>query len=165
MTADPGQTSCLDLPPWFYADPTAAVRDRTLQEVLAHWESLKEGADLPLASRIDPMDLRPYLKDLFMVRVAEGGEGFTYSLIGTRITDILDRDMTGRRVEETFPDGHPVLDVYRLIYRQRIPVRTHGQVSWINKDYKRFESLMLPLADENGEVIKILGAAVYFAGS
>lgn len=163
MTSDPGPTSGLDLPPWFYVDPTAAVRHQTLQEVMAHWASLKDGADLPLASRIDPMDLRPHLRDLFMVRVGKDGQDFTYSLIGTRITDILDRDMTGRKVEETFPPGHPVLDVYRLIHRARRPVRTHGQVSWVDKEYKRFESVMMPLADRDGAVIKILGAAVYFA--
>lgn len=141
----------------------ADVSHPTLRDVLTHWVSLKDGADLPLASRIDPMDLRLHLRDLFMVRVGRDGQDFTYSLIGTRITDILDRDMTGRRVEETFPPGHPVIEVYRLIYRRRMPVRTHGQVSWVDKDYKRFESLMLPLADEAGTVIKILGAAVYYA--
>ena len=162
MTSDSGPATGLDRPPWFHVDPTAAVRHPTLRDMRTHWESLKDGAELPLASRIDPLDMRRHLGDLFMVRVDNEGRDFTYSLIGTRITEILDRDMTGRRVEDTFPPGHPVLEVYRMIHRRRIPVRTHGQVSWIGKDYKRFESLMLPLTDPAGTVIKILGAAVYF---
>ncbi|WPZ33744.1 PAS domain-containing protein [Thalassobaculum sp. OXR-137] len=122
---------------------------------------MKDGAGLPKASRIDPLDLRPHLPDLFMVRVAGDGQEFTYSLIGTRITEILDRDATGRTVADTFPADHPIVEIYRLICRRRIPVRTHGQVSWVDKEYKSFESVMMPLTDDEGTVIKILGAAVY----
>ena len=163
MSSNPLPTSGFDVPPWFYADLSAAVCHPTLRDLLQHWESLKDGGDLPKASRIDPLNLRPHLGDLFMVRVDHAGQTFTYSLIGTRITDILDRDTTGRRVEETFPAGHPVLDVYKLIYQRRVPVRTHGQLNWVDKDYKRFESLMMPLVDDAGTVIKILGAAIYFS--
>lgn len=163
MSSDRLVTSDFDLPPWFYADLTATVCNRTLKDVLAHWESLKDGADLPKASRIDPFDLRPHLGDLFMVRVGNQGQDFIYSLIGTRITGVLDRDTTGQRVEDTFPEDHPILSIYRLIHDRRIPVRTHGQLSWVHKDYKRFESVMMPLVDDEGTVIKILGAAVYFS--
>lgn len=162
MNDDCPDSSEFSVPPWFYSDLEMQVEDSSLQEIFAHWRSLKGDGTLPLASKIDPIDLRAHLGNLFMVRVENGGEEFVYSLIGTKIAETLTRDSTGRRVEETFPQDHPILALYRLITRERRPVRTHGQLNWVDKDYKRFESVMLPLADDDGTVIKILGAALYF---
>ncbi|MCR9072524.1 MAG: PAS domain-containing protein [Alphaproteobacteria bacterium] len=134
MHSDVPKSSTFDVPPWFYADMEMGVQDQDLRDVLAYWENLKEGQALPNASLVDPLDLRKHLGNLFMVRVGQNGEEFVYSLIGTTIAEVLDRDSTGRRVEETFPKGHPIADIYRLIYKQRRPVRTHGQLNWVNKD-------------------------------
>jgi hypothetical protein len=164
MRPDFSESSRFDVPPWFYADLEMQVQDPDLQEIVAHWEALRDGDALPNAALIDPLNLRKHLGNLFMVRVGEEGQEFVYSLIGTRIAEILARDSTGLRVEQTFPEGHPALDLYRLIYRERRPVRTHGRLNWVNKDYKSFESVMLPLVDDTGQVVKMLGAALYFAG-
>lgn len=151
----------LDVPPWFYADLTVDLQHPKLRALKLHWEDRKAGADLPHVDAIDPIDLQDHLGHLFMIRVDPGKSEYTYSLIGTTITEILGRDSTGMRVQDTFPDGHPIVEMYDYVCRNRVPIRTHGQLNWVDKDYKRFESVMLPLTDDDGAIVKILGEAIY----
>ena len=155
-------------PPWYFADVDLRFEDPRLVSVFRYLESLKGDAAMPAAERFDPLDLAPHLGDLFVVRVEQdaerpaGGEPvLRYSLIGTRLVDALGRDATGLIVAETFPAGHPVNDVYRYLLAHRVPVRTFGRLDWASREYRRFESVLMPLAGGDGSVVKIVGAAVY----
>jgi hypothetical protein len=157
-------TEALDRAPWYFVDLTMAIEDARLVVVHRHWQSLREGANLPAATRFDPLDLAPQLGLLFMVRVEHAGDGdpvLRYSLIGTQLVEALGRDTTGRTVAETFPPDHPVDRVYRHLLAARVPVRTHGRLDWVDKAYRRFESILLPLAGPDGRIAKVLGAAAY----
>jgi len=158
-------TEGLDRPPWYFADFDLKIVDPRLVRIHSHWNVLRDGDALPAAGRFDPLDLVPHLGDLFIVRVEPdpaGGEPvLRYTLIGTRLVDALGRDVTGQRVADTFPQDHPVMAVYRCLLRQRIAVRTHGRLEWMDKAHRTFESILLPLAGADGSVVKIVGAAVY----
>lgn len=155
-----------DRPPWYFVDAEMAIVDEQLRTVYRHWQSLGNGADVPSADRFDPLDLIRVLGQLFIVRVEPGDGGrdeavLRYTLIGTRLVETLGRDATGKVVTDTFPPDHPVGRVYRHLIANRIPVRTHGRLDWVDKDYRQFESVLLPLADPGGRISKVLGAAVY----
>ncbi len=144
-----------------------AIEDDGLQDVYRHWQSLRgsEG-DVPAVGRFDPLDLVRHLGHLFIVKVETGGDGsdeplLRYTLIGTRLVEALGRDATGKMVADTFLPDHPAVGVYRHLLRHRIAARTHGRLDWMDKDYRRFESILLPLADADGRIAKVLGAAVY----
>lgn len=158
-------TSPFDRPPWYFVDFALAIEDRRLADIYRHWDALRGADVLPPADRFDPLDLVPHLGDLFIVRVEPGSSGvepvLRYTLVGTRLVEALGRDATGKVVGETFPADHPVNDVYRRLLKARVPVRTHGRLDWVGKDYRSFESILLPLAGPAGEVVKVVGAAVY----
>lgn len=150
-----------DYPPWFYVDLDAKVEHPMLRDLRDHLDSLKGKGRLPNQSTFDPLKIPSHFGNLFMIKVEGDCEVFTYSLIGTRITEALGRDATGKRVEDTFPEDHPILAYYRHISKAQIPARTYGQVEWVDKQFKDFESLMVPLLDDEGRVVKIVGEAIY----
>lgn len=158
--------SPFDRPPAFFVDLDLRIADPRLADVHGHWNSLRTGAGPALVERFDPLDLARHLGDLFVVRVdwpepPASEPVLRYTLIGTRLVEALGRDSTGLTVSDTFPPAHPVNDLYRHLIARRIPVRTHGRLDWLNRDYRRFESVLLPLVDTGGRVAKIIGAAVY----
>lgn len=158
--------SPFDRPPGYFVDLDLRLADSRLLDIYRHWTSLKHGADVPLVDRFDPLDLGPHLGDLFVVRVeyAQGRDPvFRYTLIGTRLVEEIGRDATNLVVGDTFPSDHPVTDVYRYLVSHRAAVRTHGRLDWVDKDYRSFESVLMPLADADGRIVKVIGAAMYNA--
>jgi hypothetical protein len=157
--------SSLDRPPWYFADFDLRIEDPALVRIHGYWGSLRVGHELPPVDRFDPLDLVPHLGDLFIVRVDPRPAGsepvLRYTLIGTRLVETLGRDATGQVVQDTFPAGHPVAEVYRRLLQRRVAVRTHGRLDWVNKDYRSFESILLPLVGPDGGIVKVVGAAVY----
>ena len=159
-------TEEFDNPPWYFADLSMAIEDDRLAEIYRHWQSIAVAGEVPPVDRFDPLDLARHLGQLFIVRVEPGGVAsdeplLRYTLIGTRLVEALGRDTTGLPVADTFPSGHPVARVYRHLLEHRVPVRTHGRLDWVDKDYRRFESILLPLAGPDGRIVKVLGGAVY----
>jgi len=142
------------------------VVNERLVSIYNHWVLLRATGDVPAADRWDPLDLVRHLGHLFVVRVEASGPDdvapdLRYTLIGTYLVDVLGRDTTGQLVRDTFPDGHPVSAVYHRAIALRRPVRTHGRLDWVDKKYRRFESILLPLAGSDGAIAKFAGAAVY----
>ncbi|WP_189990834.1 PAS domain-containing protein [Thalassobaculum fulvum] len=156
----------LNRPPWYFVDFDMQVANRRLVDIYNHWRSIRDGGDVPPADRWDPLDLVQHLGHLFVVRVEAASSGdpapdLRYTLIGTYLVDALGRDTTGRLVGDTFPEGHPVVSVYHRAIARRAPVRTHGRLDWVDKKYRSFESVLLPLAGADGRIAKFAGAAVY----
>ncbi|MCR9254847.1 MAG: PAS domain-containing protein [Alphaproteobacteria bacterium] len=150
-----------DLPPWFYADLTASIVHPKLLDLRAYLDRIRDREALPNRRAFDPLEVPGLLGNLFVIKVENGGLDFTYTLIGTNIVQTLGRDSTGKRVEDTFAAGHPILEFYRHIARHRIPGRTYGQLRWVAKDFRDFESLMMPMVDDDGRVVKVVGGAYY----
>ena len=158
-----------DRPPWFSADLDLGISDPRLVDLYRHWQGLRGDDDVPRVELFDPLDLTRLLGDLFVVRVEDDGLGepagrqpvVRYTLIGTRLVEALGRDSTGQIVGDTFLPDHPVTDLYRHIIARRAPIRTYGRMDWVQKSFRGFESIMLPLAGADGGIVKIIGGAVY----
>lgn len=153
-----------DRPPWYQVDFDMQIADPALADIYRHWLSIRRTGDVPVATDFDPLDVARHLGILFMVRVENPGDAeplLRYSLIGTRLVEVLERDTTGKIVGDTFPEGHPVVLVYRHAITHRLPVRTFGRLDWAGKPYRQFESVLLPMADAEGRIVKFLGAAAY----
>lgn len=142
------------------------IVNERLVGIYNHWRFVRATDDIPAVDRWDPLDLVQHLGHLFVVRVEPSGPDdvapdLRYTLIGTYLVDVLGRDTTGQLVRDTFPDGHPVSSVYHRAIALRRPVRTHGRLDWVDKKYRRFESILLPLVGRDGAIAKFAGAAVY----
>ncbi len=149
----------------YAVDPTG-LSQPVLKPVLDYWELKRARRPLPSRADIDPQDLKPYLRHLFLIEVLGGGE-FRYRLVGSEITERYGRNSTGKTVAEIYA-GMPQLrdwltGMLLAVTRMARPVLAWGPLSAINQQHILSESLHLPLADDGATVSMIFGATRYSA--
>lgn len=140
-------------------DWALALESPALRDLHARWSDRCREGRLPGRSDFDPVEMRDLLGILFLLKAEPDGDDFRYSLIGSGITDHTGRDNTGRTVGEVF--GPVGLELYSRVRDSGRPVRVHGVVDWVGKDHKRYETVILPLADDGKTVNRFIGAMVF----
>ena len=103
--------------------------------------------------------MKDWLSSMFLVEALADDDDFRYTLIGTRITEQVGVDNTGKRVSDIF--GSSGIRLYNTVRDDRRPIRVHGTVDWRQQDYKSYETLILPLADDGQRVNRFIGAMVF----
>jgi hypothetical protein len=72
---------------------------RAQQELVAHWESCRDGQRLPDRDSLDPGAIRAHLSAISIVELEAQGQ-VRFRLAGSGLRDILGREMRGRLVSE-----------------------------------------------------------------
>ena len=103
--------------------------------------------------------MKDWLSSMFLVEALADDDDFRYTLIGTRITEQVGVDNTGKRVSDIF--GSSGIRLYNTVRDDRRPIRVHGTVDWRQQDYKSYETLILPLADDAQRITRFIGAMVF----
>lgn len=123
-----------------------------------HWVQLAGSRSMPARSDLDPFRLSKLLPDVSLIDVSHGVEDAWFRLAGTRLHDIYDEEITGKRVNEVFTGacadywrrvhGRVVDDVTPLAGVVRGPAegRDHVMLFW----------LRLPLSEDGHHVDRIL---------
>jgi len=128
-----------------------------------YWLSCTRGTALPDLAAIDPLRMPPEIL-AFMVMyeidpplatgVAEPVRIRT-RLVGTAVVERSGVDLTGSMVE---PTGITATQHARLSWAlaNRQPFIAHGQVPAVERDFMQFTVLVLPFADEGGEIRRLV---------
>jgi hypothetical protein len=150
----------IDEAPWLIVDLDVNLEHPKLVDLLAYWQAKRGGRGMPTRADIDPLELPGLLGNLFLLDVVGLPARYRYRLIGTKIVDAVGRDSTGRFVDEIYPGGGDALvRLYHYVAAQRRPVRNHGTVQWVGRDFSRYETLVLPLGDDR--VSMLLGGMMF----
>ena len=144
-------------------DPQQAdLSDSRLVRLLAYWREgmAKAGGKLPPMTAINPVELRFILGWLMIMEPLDGGADFKYRLFGTEIASIQQRDLTGCKVSDSFPNfAKWTCEVYRKVIARRAPLLTyHSPQRYVAVD--RWERLILPYVDDKDAVTRLLVGAV-----
>lgn len=122
----------------------------------------------PLAERaaFDPIDIPRLLPHIFLVDPIEDGHDFRYRLIGGQIRERSPENFTGRLLSEIAGIGSQsqLIDLYRQAIGQRTIVGT--RVPYRTPDLQAdsyYDVVVAPFADENGEIVQLIGVAIYAA--
>jgi hypothetical protein len=153
-------------------DPYAYVVDpdvsdsRSFQALVAFWQHKRGDRPMPLRSEIDPVDLKAHLGGLVMIECLPGQDDFRYRLIGTRIVQAYGRDSTGKTVRQLYKDSDPqyrdfLLDLYRTVVARKVIARSRGSLRPVGRDYRTFDSLLLPLDRGDGTVGWLLNEVAF----
>ncbi len=122
-----------------------------LRELFDHWNALRGDDGLaPLRRDISPRDLKEMLPFLTIWELVPE-KGFAHvRLAGTRVTDLLMRETTGRTSIEAFPEEWTAL--FRanrtLFYEEQRPIWLHINLAPVGRGHIDVEFLMLPLRRE-----------------
>lgn len=140
-------------------DETVALEAPLLLQLYRLWQDKCDGDLLPARRDFDPLEMRECLGSIFLVEAVPEADDFRYTLIGSQIVHHIGADSTGKQVSEVF--GATGLALYRKVRDGRRPIRVHGAVDWKQKNYKVYESVLLPLADDGRSVDRFIGAMVF----
>ncbi|MGV8997434.1 MAG: PAS domain-containing protein [Parvibaculaceae bacterium] len=132
----------------------------TLKAVHAYWDAKRGTRSMPARADINPVELREHLGWIIMAEVLDDMADFRYRLVGTKVTRYFVNNSTGQTTSDTFaPFGQGVVNsvkaVYRKAARDHVAVYAYGQSNWVPdwkteaRDFSRFDTLMLPLSDDD----------------
>ena len=144
-------------------DDDTALRSAELARLFAYWSHMRGARLMPSREDIDPAALRDILPHIIMVDVEREPLRFRYRLVGTYVTEISSRDITGRYADEsTFPRSlDEVVGPYSMVVEHCAPVGKCGQARWVpNRPWVRVETLLLPLGRTDAQVEIIMGGIV-----
>jgi hypothetical protein len=138
----------------------------TLAAIYAYWNEKRGPRKMPSRNEIRPSELREHLGWVIMADVLPGGQEFRYRLIGTLVTQYFLAETTGKTVSEAFARmgetvSNAVLSVMRIVARDGVPVRAHGNADAFGAGFEEFDALFLPLSDDGEAVNVILHAFVF----
>lgn len=136
-----------------------------LVEMMRYWETKRAGRDLPCRADIDPAELVPFLRRIFMIRVGREPLSFIYSLVGDDNIEAHGRNFTGWKVRDldqiSAGYGATMHDFYTRFLHHPSVRAARGEMSFVDRGFCNFESIYLPLAAQDGSVSHIMGAATY----
>ena len=134
-------------------DPTLALEHQALRDALAYWDKKRGGRAMPTRADIDPLELREHLGYLMILGV-EPGPRFRFRLIGTKLTEAVGRDMTGRYYDEVYPAAYydRVTQSLRWVAENGKPCRVSGTLWHARREWLHFESLDMPLSNDGTTV-------------
>lgn len=145
-------------------DPSLDFRSDTLRRLHEYWQTKLVGRPMPRRSDIDPTEIPALLPHIALIGVEEEPQRLFFRLIGTHITNALDRDNTGRYFDEAYdaPILGDLLQLYGIVLKSKSPVRHFGKALHSDKKHRDYESVHLPLSDDGRTVNIILVGQHYF---
>lgn len=131
-----------------------------------YWRSKFPEKGLPGRQHLDPVEIPSLLSMLYLVDVVWFGESlrFRYRLLGTDITGRAGRDMTGRWLDEVFPESATyarIKQVYLDIIETLQPHLGLFNILSPGREHIRANRIVLPLASDGSSVDMLLGMWVY----
>lgn len=115
-------------------------------------ERLPARHDLPMAA------LRPWIGNVSLVDVRQDPPGFRWRLVGTHVALQMGRDVTGRDFADLYR-GRILADYLRLFTAsadRRRPVYYRGDLEFLGREFVKFRTVHLPLADDGRTVNMLL---------
>jgi hypothetical protein len=138
--------------------------DARVRRLLDYWRSIHPaGGGLPGRAHFEPTALPDLLRWLWLLDVVRAPLRFRCRLVGTGHREMMGRDLTGRWVDEVFPE-FPKSETYANLI-----AAAAGETRWsrgapifaATKNYVATEWLVLPLASDGATVDMLLGLALY----
>jgi hypothetical protein len=130
-----------------------------LRELHRHWEARRGERAMPSRADMDPVELpRSLLANLFLVDVEENPRRYRYRLVGTALTGVMKRELTGRYIDEMpLLFRKFALPAYAEVMERGAPA--YREVNAIEALWRiRYKRLLLPLSEDGARINMILGA-------
>ena len=122
------------------------------------WLDLKGEDEMPARKRFKPGAMKDYLPHLYIVDILEGGRDYRLRLIGTALTDLVGRDMTGSLISEV-PETAWRRRVYDSVVEARAPLVYQSRLGNDGGRTVTTENVVLPALDRDGAFSELMCAS------
>lgn len=148
---------------WISVHETLDFESQQLIELLDLWRSKLVGDSLPSRQDFDFEELKDHLGWLVLIDVELDPQRFRYRLIGSNITELAGRDVTGNYFDELYePDiAHSATSSFRRVVETRRPTRVCASLHHASRGHLTFEASDLPLSADGETVDMIMSRSVY----
>lgn len=137
------------------------MKHKTIQALFDYWNTMREGRPAPLRREIQPGDIKRILPHVFILE-RESGTSFRYRLAGTGLCNVYGMEFRNHNMLSMWQD-----DCQSSLAHALNDVTANASVSIVEytaatTDHREatFEMILLPLAQDNGVITRVLGAAV-----
>ena len=140
-------------------DGSVSLSSPLLQDLLDYWTVRVSRQHLPSRQQLDPIDIPHLLSTISLVDVEESPRRYRYRLVGTRLVDWFKRDFTGRYLGETgsaVQDDELLRRCYSNVVASRAPMVDVNCTPHLDRPYRNYERLILPLEDHQSRRINML---------
>jgi len=127
-----------------------------------YWRSLCNGRRFPARADLHPRDMAGFLRDLFLVRIIDGGADYEYRIVGDAQAQAYTVPLKGRRISEIAVAapwfGHIAAFTYEYVRRSGEPLALRGGVGreFPEAKFVYHESVFLPLGASDDAVDHLL---------
>lgn len=139
-----------------------------IQELHAVWMRMRGLRGLPSRRDFDPAEVPRLLSRMFLVDVLPAiapERRYRVRLEGTELVESHGSDWTGRYLHEvnTLATADRLVAVADRVVAGRIPFASTGALYWLpGKPHYHYETILLPLAEDDGIVNMIMGMTIVF---
>lgn len=146
----------------------ANLSDPNTREALAHWNGLRKNHGLPAWRDFDVLQLPRIIPHSFLINVLKTDKDidFIYHLAGNQISNHYG-DMTGKALDtdearETIPERarDRAQLAFKAAYETRQAVISQGDLSIEIVGKTRYETVVLPFLNEDGDISNMLSVHV-----
>ena len=133
-----------------------------------YWDKKRTGRTMPARADINPAEMKEHLGWILLLDVFSDFSDFRFRTIGTRVTQYILRDATGRTVKEAFAvfgdaSLRAALGSLGKCARDHVPVRAYGDATGLGHEFLDFDALYLPLSEDGATVNMLLCAIIFDA--
>jgi hypothetical protein len=141
-----------------------SCRTPVVERVLAYWDSLRAGRQLPPRCDVDPIQLKLQLPHIMLVELTREPFRARYRLVGTEVVRFAHFDFTNRYADDLDfkdDDGTDWHECYRLVSEARAP--GFGVAYWrvAGDAWRWIEFIICPLSNDGVTVNQCLSAEDY----
>lgn len=154
----PGDARFLDL---------LSRRSSIIRDGFDYWRSKGWPDRIPARADIKPMEIPKLLPNVILLDVREEPRDFCYRLIGTGVVHHLAEDITGQwmsKIEHQRPPSR-IWESCEKVVETRCPYLSSVPYVGPHAEFLYGEDIILPLADESGDVEKLLVFVAYIKKS
>ena len=108
--------------------------------------------------------MKEHLGWIILLDALPDGSDFRYRMIGTRVTQYVLADATGKTIAEAVAPreaAEAMLEFHRTVAAAKVPVRAYGAADWLGRTFFEFDGIFLPLSDDGVRVNMILSALTF----
>lgn len=142
----------------------ASLRSRSNRMALAFWAERRGRDRLPLSADVTEQAIRPFAEHVILLDVRYRPLDFGYRFIGDYVRHHLSRNLTGQWMRDIPYQKPPsvIFDSCGAVVESRAPASSRTPYVGPHKALRFAEDVIMPLADEAGQVDRLLVAIDYF---
>lgn len=139
----------------------AQIHHVALKQLYAYWQAKKGPRVAPARKDIDPAEMKPFLRHVFLLDVLGVAPRFKFRLAGTEIVSRFGEELTGRFLDEVDLDdvGPQIVHEYERAVREARPVYSRWNYTKHSGRYLNYERLILPLSSDGRAIDMLLCGA------